>query len=155
MGYRVEVVHEQTRHLAVVRFRATPAELPGKVSRAFGTVGAYLMRERLRPAGPPITRYELRDGEFEVATGFPVSVSVVGDGTVVPLDLPECDCLTTVHVGRYEDLGRAYEALRAAAVESGRPVDEGSPMWEEYLTAPDVPADRQRTVVHWPLTRVA
>ncbi|HEY6932876.1 MAG TPA: GyrI-like domain-containing protein [Marmoricola sp.] len=154
MGYRVEVVHEQARHLAVVRFRATPAELPGKISRAFGTVGAYLTRERLPPAGPPVTRYELRDGEFEVATGFPVSAPVVGDGIVLPLDLPECDCVRTVHVGRYEDLGRAYDALRAAALESGRSVDEEAPMWEEYLTGPDVPADRQRTVVHWPLARV-
>ncbi|HET8603889.1 MAG TPA: GyrI-like domain-containing protein [Marmoricola sp.] len=155
MNYWIEIVHEPVRHLAVVRFHSTPEEIAKRVRTAFGQVGAYLVREGVRPIGPPVSRYEMHDGEFEVATGFPVREPVPGDGTVVPLDLPEADNATTVHVGRYEDLGRAYEALRTGAAEAGHPVDEDAAMWEEYLTGPDEPAEKQRTVVHWPVAASA
>lgn len=155
MSYWVEIVHEPARHLAVVHYHADADHVAQKVMAAFGSVGAYLVREGVRPIGPPVSRYEMHDGEFDVDTGFPVSEPVKGDGHVVPLDLPEGDCATTVHVGRYQDLGRAYEALRTRAAEQGHPVDETAAMWEEYLTGPDVPPEDQRTVVHWPLAASA
>ena len=65
--------------------------------------------------------------------------------------LPDVDVVSTTHVGPYDTLGRAYDALKDGVVDLGRKVDESSVMWEEYLDGPQVPPEQTRTLVHWPL----
>lgn len=155
MDYEVTIEHEAGRFLAVRSFEAAPEEMGGKQSQAFGRVAAHLGAIGVPVAGTAISCYAMGDRTFHVWSGFVVGGPVpAGDG-VESLQLPEVDVASTTHVGPYEQLGRAYEALRAGAAAQGRQVDESAMMWEEYLTGPDTPPDEITTVVHWPLEPAA
>jgi effector-binding domain-containing protein len=154
MVYEISEEVEYLRHLAVVRFSASPEEIPQRIGPAFGTVFDYLDRHDIVPLGPPVGCYVTGAGAtFEVRAGCAVDVPIRPDGDVEPYDLPTGESLTTVHTGPYDDLPRAYEALETRAHELGRELD--TLMWEEYLTGPEVPPEQMRTAIHWPLKAAA
>jgi effector-binding domain-containing protein len=149
MTYDITEETDPPRHLAVVRFSATPEQIPDRMAAAFGTVFGYLARNGVTPSGPPIGCYDTGSDTFVVRAGCMVDDPIEPDGDVERYDLPGGDALSTVHVGPYDDLEHAYEALQARAGALGR---ELSPvMWEEYLTGPEVAPEEMRTVIHWPL----
>ena len=58
-----------------------------------------------------------------------------------------------MHLGSYESLPEAYEAIEFAAMERGASLATDEPMWEVYLTNPGVAPDQMRTEIFWPLGR--
>jgi DNA-binding transcriptional MerR regulator len=86
--------------------------------------------------GPPLMlcydmEYREEGADFEVA--FPIRKRVeVKEATVH--ELPGGRCLTLIHQGPYEDLGRSYAKILAAAGERGYEVE--SPCREVYLKGP-------------------
>lgn len=154
MSYEVTIGHESGRHLAVNRFDARPEDMGAEQGRAFGTVAAYLGRIGVPIEGPAVSCYEMGENVFHVSSGFVVGAPVAAGDGVEPLQLPDVDIATTTHVGPYDQLGQAYDALKEGVAAQGRAVDESAMMWEEYLTGPEVPPEETTTVVHWPLTSV-
>lgn len=150
MGYDVQIAHESGRHLAVTRFTTEISRIGEKIGPAFQTVAGYLAEQGIAAAGPAVAYYETGPDEFKVAAGFFVAEPIVGGGAVQPFRLPDTDVATTTHMGAYEDLVSAYDAVKSGALDQGREVDE-STMWEEYWTGPEVPAEQIKTVVYWPL----
>jgi effector-binding domain-containing protein len=151
VSYEIEVKHVDPRPFAAVRFRATVAEMPQHIGEAFGAVMAYLQRIGAPPDGPAVARYDIvAEGDFEVAAGFYVPSPIEGDGHVVPVELPAGDVARTTHIGPYEGLPQAYEAIEAWMKQNDRE-SAGSTMWEEYLTGPETPPEQTRTEIYWPL----
>lgn len=153
MGYEVNVGTESGRHLAVTRFDARPEvdDMGQKSGAAFGTVAGYLARIGVAVSGPAVSVYEMEGDLFHVAAGFLVEGSFEPGEGVEPLQLPVCEVATTVHMGPYDRLGQAYEALQKGAIAQGREVEESGIMWEEYWSGPEAPPEETRTVVLWPL----
>ncbi len=151
MAYEITIMREPGRHLAVTRFDARPEEMGARAGQAFGTVAARLAALGIGTEGPAVACYGTGEVVFHVAMGFVVSGPIeAGDG-VEPLQLPAVEVATTTHVGPYEQLGKAYDAIQEGARSRGREVDEAGLMWEEYWTGPDTPPEQHRTVVSWPL----
>lgn len=151
MSYEIREQQERERHLAVKRSTATPDQLGPLVAEAFRAVYGYTGRHGLTPVGAPVACYLMGGGDaFEALVGCVVSRPIEAEGDVEPYVLPGGPALVTEHVGPYEELSKAYEALEARARESGQELDRTT-MWEEYLTGPDVPPEQMRTVIHWPL----
>jgi effector-binding domain-containing protein len=150
MTYEITRVDEPARHLAVTRFMAKPDEIGAHIGGAFGTVAAHRGRLGITAVGSAVACYRIGGPAFEVRAGFEVAEPVEPLGPIEPWLLPAGDALRTVHVGPYEELPKAYEALEARARELGVALDPAT-MWEEYLTGPEVPPEQMRTVVHWPL----
>ncbi|MFC6285945.1 GyrI-like domain-containing protein [Nocardioides sp. GCM10027113] len=146
----MEFTQEPVRHLAVAQFEADLPRMGEQMGQAFGRVAGFLERTGVRPLGPAVGHYDVRPDGMTVSAGFVVEQAIEGDGTVVPLDLPAHEAATGVHIGSYDDLPAAYDALHVAAEARGRHLDE-TLMWEEYLTGPDRPPEEMRTIVHWPL----
>jgi effector-binding domain-containing protein len=153
MSYDVSTITERGRHLAVTRFDARPEvdDMGQKSSAAFGGVASYLARIGVPVAGPAISVYEMEGDLFHVAAGFVVEAPFEPGEGVEPLQLPACEVATTVHIGPYERLGEAYEALQKGVVAQGRQVEDSGVMWEEYWSGPEAPPEETRTVVFWPL----
>jgi effector-binding domain-containing protein len=150
MSYEIREQHEPDRHLAVRRFSARPDQMGAMVGPAFGSVFAYLGRHGLTPLGPPCACYEMGAATFVVRAGCVVTSPVEAEGDVEPFFLPGGPALVTEHVGPYDQLPKAYDALEAHAREFGQELDRDL-MWEEYLTGPEVAPEQMRTVIHWPL----
>ncbi|GAA2092545.1 hypothetical protein GCM10009841_01560 [Microlunatus panaciterrae] len=151
MSYEVQIVDEPGRHLAVTRYSARPEEMGRLVGQAFGTVMAYLSSKGINPSGPAVSYYTMVGDHFDVTSGFLVDAPIEGDRTVVPLQLPAGPVATTTHIGPYQDLGKAYEALQESARQRGLLVDTAGPMWEEYWSGPETAPEQTRTTVFWPV----
>ena len=150
MAYEIEVKNLQKHDVAAVKFRAAVSDLPQHMGGAFGAAIDYLARNGIQPEGSAVALYTpLPDNVFDVAAGFLVATPIEGDGHVVPVELPAGEVATTMHIGPYEGLPQAYEAVQAWMQREGRqPADM---MWEEYLTGPETPPAETRTIVYWPL----
>jgi effector-binding domain-containing protein len=87
------------------------------------------------------------DEEFEVEAGFPVSAVVEGDEHVHGSSLPAGPAAITWHIGPYDKIGEAYEALSTWITENGGVPD--GPGWEIYFSDPgtSAPADYRTQVV--------
>jgi effector-binding domain-containing protein len=75
---------------------------------------------------------------------------VEGDCHVVAVELPAGEVACTTHIGPYEGLPQAYEAIEAWMKQHGREA-AGSTIWEEYLTGPETPPEQTRTDIYGPL----
>lgn len=151
MSYDVQLVTVPSRHLAVVRFQARAAEVAEKIGGAFGAVEAYLSANSIQITGPAVAHFVQLDGGFSVSAGFAVTGAIEGNGQVVAMELPQTEVVTTTHMGGYDTLPQAYEAMRTYARAQGREMDEAAPMWEEYWSEPSTPPADTRTDVFWPL----
>jgi effector-binding domain-containing protein len=155
MVYTIDIVSVPARHLAVEKFTVSrTAEIGPRMGPAFGAVMRYAGEHGIPVEGPAVGHYTKTGDGFDVAAGFVVREPFVGDGTVVGMELPAADVVTTTHIGSYEGLTRAYEALVDWADHEGRSLDERV-AWEEYWSGPEVPESEHRTVVCWPLQRVS
>lgn len=146
MDYAVTLEQRTEQPAAVVRGRVTVEEIPGFIGAAFGEVVAALGAQRLAPAGPPFGRYRIVEGGFDVEAGFPAPSTVAATGRVEPTVLPGGPVATTTHVGSYDGVSAAYQAVQEWVEASGYVV-AGDP-WECYLDGPDVP--EPRTLVCFP-----
>jgi effector-binding domain-containing protein len=135
-AYEIEVRTLDEEQTAVVFGTVTTEELPGWLGRAFADVARYLTKWGAGPAGPPFARFHRLDEErFDAEAGFPAITPVAGEGDVEPSDLPAGPAAVTTHVGPYDAMEPAYDALRAW-IEAQGATPAGDP-FERYLTDPD------------------
>jgi effector-binding domain-containing protein len=150
-----DVVSETlTPHPTLVRrARVVIADLPVWFGVTYEATMRRAAAAGVAIVGPPFARYaEFSDDACDVEAGFPVSAPVSGEGEVVVGELPGGSAAVTWHVGAYDQIGPAYEAVEAWIVEQGgTPV--GAP-WETYHTDPDEEPDvsKHRTHVVQPYT---
>ncbi|MBC7308288.1 MAG: GyrI-like domain-containing protein [Dietzia sp.] len=147
MDYDIEVVELSPRPAAVVR-RADirPEDVGGFVATALGEVMAVVRRQGVLPAGPPFTRYgRTADGHLEVEVGVPTSAPVRGSGRVAAAELPGGRAVRTRHVGPYDGVGAAHEAVTRWMIDHGLAARDMP--WESYLDGPEAPRPRTDVVV--------
>ena len=147
----VTITHEIGRRLAVVHYEARREDIASKAGEAFRRVAVHLARVGVPIAGPAVSVFEANEDAFFVTSGFVVEREFEPGEGVEPFRLPEVEVAATSHVGPYEELDKAYEALGRGATARGRRVDDTGPMWEEYWSGPETPPAETRTVVFRPL----
>jgi effector-binding domain-containing protein len=122
------------------------------LSRIFGEVIACLGRTGATPL-EAFARYTIHpDGaEVDIEAGFSTTGKVKPEGRIEAGSLPGGEVATVLHVGPYDRVGEAYEAVTAWLKQTGR-ASEGQP-WEAYLSMP--PEDPPRTRVYFPLSHTS
>ena len=151
MSYEMKLEELQMQRAAVVTARLAVDAIGPFMGEAFGLVIAALQSQHSFPAGPPFARYHVLGAEFEVSAGFPVAMPIHEEGRVVPTELPAGPCVTTMHVGGYDGVKDAYDAIMAW-LPGQKLVPAGDP-WEQYLDGPEVA--QPRTLVHLPVRSIA
>ncbi len=149
MDYQIAVAHEEVQNALVMMKSLLPGEVAQFLNTAFPEVAELLAQHGIEPSGPPFARYRMDGDIFHVTAGFPVPIGVAGSGHVLTDELPGGDIASTVHVGSYEDLPAAFDAVMEWLTGAGYAIT-GDP-WESYLDQPDVP--QPRTQVNFPVTR--
>jgi effector-binding domain-containing protein len=155
MGYEVIVKEVAPEHLASVRGTYRTSELPQVMPRELCRILDALQAEGIQPAGGVLTVYHAWDKETVDA-----EMGATIRGVFFPRDpkghvkagmVPGGRVAFTVHVGAYEGVHAAYEAILEYAKEND--LELGDLMWEKYLTDPAVEPDLSKhvTEVYWPL----
>jgi hypothetical protein len=166
----VDIVELEVVWVAAIRSIVAAEDVPDFMSDALALVATALREAGLAPAGPPFARYYASgpDG-LDMATGFPVAEPFLGvSGALSPLEpgaveavpssvivhpdeLPAGPAAVATHVGSYQGLEAAWNALRERVDAMGRQL--GDDPWEVYFIGPGSGVDEAewRTELVWPL----
>lgn len=146
MEYNVELSTSEAQHAAVLTAQVEHTGIPALIGRAFGQTMSAMQAQGIHPVGPPFARYEMAGSDFIIDAGFPCSQPIVETAEVHDIELPAGPVATTMHVGAYDTLVNAYNALESWMTANGY-APAGGP-WEVYLDGPEVA--EPRTIVTWP-----
>jgi AraC family transcriptional regulator len=152
-------VTKRDREAALViskRFPVTPSEIAGAMGTAFGEVYGHLGAMQVEGNGPPFVIYHevpSADEPFEIEVCAPVGSAVDPPAGWQTQELPAGTFVTLLHVGSYDSLATTYDALTAWIGEHDLAV--AGPPREVYLSDPGTPPERTRTIVEFPVARVA
>jgi effector-binding domain-containing protein len=144
MSLTYEVRTEELRPTltAVVRGEMPAAQMSAWLPDAYAAVFDYLRRAGVPPAAPPFARLTFLGDTVAIEAGVPVLTEVAGDGRVQASSLPEGPAAITTHVGRYEDVEHALDAVTRWL--AGRGLQSAGPHWEVYYTDPTTEPDSDR-----------
>lgn len=135
---RSEILVEQPT--AVAEATLTVAEIGPWLTKTYNDIAAVLAGCGIEPAGAPFARYRRLAGDlFRVEAGFPVGAAIDRADGVHPSALPGGPVVETVHLGPYEAMGSAYDALTSWVRARGG--DIAGDAWEIYFSDPEVERD--------------
>ncbi len=152
MAYEIELKETDPQPVVSIRTRCKVAEIGPILGEILPEVFHYLNKLGVSPSGPPFTRYHSYDGtDCEIEIGFPVREPQPEEGRVTAGELPGGHLACTIHVGPYEDLPHAHDAIDAWIRENGR--KSRGPQWESYRTDPGEEPDpnKRETELLWPV----
>jgi effector-binding domain-containing protein len=146
----IKIVELQEQPTAVIREQVAMNALPEFFGRAFAEVSAAIEAQSVQPAGPPFALYHGMPTEtVDVEAGFPVSTTIAAANGVRTGSLPAGRAVQAMHVGSYDTLGTAYEAVKQRMDEEGLKASDD--MWEYYLDDQSTDPATWRTLVVWPV----
>jgi effector-binding domain-containing protein len=121
MDYECVVREVSPQPIVSIRGTTTPDRISATIEEYLGEVFKYVGENGGQFAGPPFTRYHQVVGEdVDLEVGVPVSSALPGSGRVKAGELPGGEVVSTVHVGSYESLPAAGEALSTWAKDNQR-----------------------------------
>lgn len=128
MAYDVRLEQVASIPLAVVHRKASQNELARVVPDACGTVWNVIRAENVAGAGRHIALYW--DGEINLDVGVELEAPFAGSGEVVGSTTPAGTVATTTHLGPYNRLGDAHNAVLQWCAKHGYAL--AGPSWEVY-----------------------
>jgi len=126
--YDVAIQNESPRSIAVLRFRATHAQLSQAIPKACGDVWNFIRANNIPGAGRHVAIYY--DGVINVECGVEINGPFPSDGNVLASHTPSGLVATTAHFGPYDQLGDAHRAIVDTCRSQG--YDFAGPNWEIY-----------------------
>jgi effector-binding domain-containing protein len=148
----VEIKQIPAQLVASITVETSFATIGKEIQEAFRRLGELGHQVGFGEGAPGLVTHRMpepaSDGVFEIF--MPISREAPAPQGIVVKTLPAARAATTVHVGRYEDVGPAYERVASWIGEHGH--RSAGPPREVYLTAPDeVPEDQAVTEVQFPI----
>jgi effector-binding domain-containing protein len=135
-----------------VREHLDQEQLPAFFGRALGDLYAHLGRHGVPPRGAPFVIYHaFGPNGIDAEVCLPVPTAVPASDRVDYRVLPSATVVETLHVGPYDELGHAYEALVDWIGDHG--FEAAGPFRERYLTepGPGIAPANYRTIVQIPI----
>lgn len=153
--YEVQQEIRREQLVASTLLLVTPDEIGSSLERALPSIWNYLQDLEIPPAGAPFTRYhDVQEDQVRIEVGMPVPEAFPGDDSVESRLLPGGLTANTWHIGPYDRLKEAYQAIEAWMQDNG--YEPGGAPWEVYHTDPGEEPDpaNWRTEVVWPIKPV-
>ena len=152
MSYECAVRKLKPQPFMSIREKTPMDRLVPTIAEYLREVQSHITESGALAAGPPFTRYHGASGDLiDLEAGIPIDVTLAGNGRIRAGTLPGGEAIVTVHVGHYEGLPAAGEALEKWARDNHR--RSAGPNWESYVTDPAKEPDHMkwRTEVTKPL----
>ena len=146
MEYECRLRDEPARPILSMRTRTPVQGVPAFLGKAYGAIAAYLAELNQAPANPVFAAYYNMDmQDLDVEAGFGVAQAVPGRGEIQAGEIPGGRQAYCLHVGPYDQVGPAWEALMRFVQERGLvPTGVG---YEYYLDDPALPAPPDTEIV--------
>jgi effector-binding domain-containing protein len=129
-AYEVRVSMAPGLLMAVASARVRPGEVPKHLIPLLDTVYAFFKATGMKHRGINIGLYEAGSPEFMMHAGVQVDAAFDGSGGITCMRTPTGPAATVAHIGPYDGIPRAHEAVRAWARENGRRLTGVN--WEVY-----------------------
>jgi effector-binding domain-containing protein len=152
MSYKVEIRKVGEQPVVSIRTQCHVAELGAILAEILPEVWRYVRNNGVNPSGPPFTRYHgFSEDRVDIEGGLPIATPLPGEGRITAGLLPAGEVATTVHVGPYDKLPHAHDALHEWITANKR--TSAGPQWEVYLSDPGLEPDptRWKTELMWPI----
>ena len=135
MNYEVQTATLPPSEAVAIRTRIPMAELPQFIGAAFHELTAALSAAGASMAGPPFARYySLSPGSVDVEAVMLADKPVAATGRVHPLHLNGARAAIVRHVGPYDAMKPAYDAIAEWMSQNGKHAADAPR--EVYLTSP-------------------
>ncbi len=150
VSYVCEIEDRPERPIVSVRTRAAVQDLPQLFGQIYGALMQYMSELGAQPAGEPFAAYYNMDMQnLDVEIGFPVSKPLPDRGDIQGGALPAGKYAATMHIGPYDTVGPAYEALTQYVKASG--YEPAGAAYEFYFSGPETQPEEIRTQIVYPL----
>jgi effector-binding domain-containing protein len=151
MAYNCQLKEQPAQPALSVRTRAAVQDLPALFGKTYGAILGYLGELGEQPAGMPFAAYYNMDMQnLDIEIGFPVASKLAGRGEIQASEFPGGKLASLMHVGPYDQVGPAYEALAQWVKERG--FEATGVAYELYYSGPETPPEEIRTEIVFPLT---
>src|SRR5262249_23573641 len=114
--------------LAIVRRRATLAQLSSVIPEACGTVWNVIRAQHVAGAGRHVAVY--LDDAINLEVGVELAAPFAGHREVIASALPAGSVATTIYFGPYQQLAAAHDAIHQWGRDNG--ITFVRPCWEVY-----------------------
>lgn len=142
MNYTIEEKTLIAQPIAYQKGSGSIGEIPKVLSSILPEVMKYIQDKDGQPAGPPFTHYLSMGETIELEAGIPLREPIQASGDVLVGALPGGKVLRTEHIGPYDKLSAAYQALARYVEEHD--LNAGETMWEYYWTDPGEEPDPEK-----------
>lgn len=152
MTEKIEIVEMPSHFAAIVKVKTNDETIGDDHKRCFQQVMAYLQKNNLQPAGPPLNFYLKIESDkvWEIGAGFPVATRMEGDDTVEVIEIPAGTVATMLHTGPYDGLEDSWKAFEVWHSAQGYSIDMNSFWcWESFLTDDTVDEAQAQVKLHW------
>ncbi len=151
MTYTCEVIERKAQPTLGIRMRCAVQDLQKKIPESYKALFDYLSQSGQEMAGAPYAAYFNMDMQnLDVEAGVPVTKKLPGKGDIQPGQISAGKAAAVTHVGPYDKLQAAYEALGRWMAEHKLEGDGTS--YEIYLNDPmEVAPDALETQIVMPL----
>lgn len=152
MPYEIVVKEIDAQPIVSIRTQCHAAEIGAILGEILPEIFRYLRSHDVWPSGPPFTRYHgFSETQVDIEGGMPVSERVPGTGRIAAGELPGGTAVTTVHMGPYEKLPEAHDALHVWMRDHQK--ESAGAQWEYYWTDPGREPDpsKRKTELVWPI----
>ena len=140
MAYEIEVIELTPQPALVVETECAPGEFGDVLAASFGRVFQHMGARSAQPHGMPFMRYlDMGDDWFRIQAGIPSDLH--GEGDIQAIELPGGKSATTLFLGPYDEVGDAWDELRAWAVKRGLDTMGGWDVYENDPTSVSDPAE--------------
>jgi effector-binding domain-containing protein len=151
MSYDIETREVPEQPVISIRERVAMARISELLGSAFAELYGHASRTGIITSGPPFVIYhEFDPAEVDAEVCVPVLGGAEPAGRIKARVLPAATVAHTVHVGAYEQLAVAYEAMQAWIAAQG--FEAVGPYRERYLTGPETPQEQHRTEIELPVS---
>ena len=154
MDYKIKILELEDQPTLSMRETQPVEKLPEFFGKAFGGVIAYLQELGEEPRGMPFGKYYNLDmNALDVEAGFPVTKVIPAKGEVNASSIPAGTFISTVHIGSYDSMEPAYDALKKWAKENG--FETTGICYEYYLNDPsESPEIVAETEIRFPIKSI-
>jgi effector-binding domain-containing protein len=151
MSYQCEAVNKPAQPTFSIRTTTSVRDLAQVLGKAFSAIIGYLGELGEQPVGAPFVAYYNMDMEnLDIEIGFPIARTLPSKGDIQAGAMPGGKYATCLHIGPYNEVGSAYDALTQWMQENG--YEATGVAYEIYLNDPGQTSPQElQTQIMFPL----